>query len=53
LAKKIGDISTVGFNRTCSNERSGENKCSNGKPLTKSRVSLKKPIYHECGQEDE
>jgi len=32
LAKEAGDASAVGNNRACSNERSGENKCSDGMP---------------------
>jgi len=32
LAKKARDTSIVGSSRTCSNRRSGKNKCGNGAP---------------------
>jgi len=53
LAKEIGDTSTVDSHRTCSNRRSGENKCSNDKPSTEGRISLEKPIHHGYRQKDE
>jgi len=46
LAKKVGDAPTAGSNGTCSNGRSGENECGDGKPSTEGRVSSKKPIHH-------
>jgi len=49
LAKKAGNASTASSYRTCSNGRSRENKCSNGKtPTARGRVSLKEPICHGC-----
>jgi len=50
LTKKAGVASTVGFNRTCSNGRCGENKYSNGEtPTVRGRVSSKEPICYGCG----
>jgi len=48
LAKEAGDVSTAGFNRTCSNGRSRKNECSDGKSSIEDRVSSKKPIYYGC-----
>jgi len=49
LAKGAGNASTVGSYRTCSNRRSGKDKCGNGKtPIARSRVSSKKPISYGC-----
>jgi len=50
LAKEVGDTSTVGSYRTCSNGRSRKDKCSNGKtPTARGRVSSKKLIHYGCG----
>jgi len=38
LAKKAGDTSIAGSNRTCSNGRSGENNKGNGMPSIRGRV---------------
>jgi len=53
LAKEVGDTLTAGSNRTCSDGRSGENKCGDGEPSTEGRVSSKEPICHGYKQEDE
>jgi len=50
VANKIGNATTVGNNRACSNRESGENECSNGKtPIARGRASSKKPICDGCG----
>jgi len=51
LAKEVGDASTVGSYGTSSDGRYRENKCSDGDPLTESRVSSKELICYGCGQE--
>jgi len=52
LAKKTGDASTADSHRTCSNERSRENKCSNSKtPIVRGRAFSKEPICYGCRQE--
>ena len=48
LAKEAGDASTAGSHGTYSNEKCKEDECSDGKPLTESRVSFKEPIHHGC-----
>jgi len=48
LAKEAGDASTAGSHGTYSNEKCREDECSDGKPLTESRVSFKEPIHHGC-----
>jgi len=50
LTKKAGDTSAAGSYRTCSNGGSRKDKYDNGKPLTESMVSFKKPIHHGCEQ---
>jgi len=49
LAKKTGDILTMGSHGTCSNGRCGKNKCSYGDPSTEDRVFLKEPICYGYG----
>jgi len=51
LAKEAGDALIVGSNRICSNGRSRENKCGDGKLSTEGRVSSKEPTCYGCGQE--
>ena len=53
LAKEVGNASTTGSNRTCSNGRSREDKHSDGKPSIEGRIFLKEPICHECRQKRE
>jgi len=50
LAKKAEVVSTAGSNRTCSNGRSGKDKCGDGEtPTARCRVSSKEPICYGCG----
>ena len=49
LAKEAGDVSLAGSNSAYSNGRSGENKHSNGAPLTEGRVCSTQPICHGGG----
>ena len=50
MAKEAGDASTVDSYRTCSDGRSREDECSNGKtPTARGRVFLKELIRYGCG----
>jgi len=49
MAEEVRSTSTASLNRTCSNRRSRENKCSNGAPSTKSRGSSMKLICNRGG----
>jgi len=49
MAKKTGSSTTVDASRTCSNEESRENKCSNSVPHSESRVGTAQLICHEYG----
>ena len=49
LAKEAGVASTAGPNRTCSNGRSGKDKCGDSNLSTEGRVSSKEPICYGHG----
>jgi len=48
VAEKVGNVSSTGNNRACSDGESGENRGSNGASSTESRVCSKEPICHGC-----
>jgi len=53
LAKKAGNASIAGSYRTCSDGRSGKDKCGDGEtPTARDRVSSKESICHGYEQEE-
>ena len=46
LAKEVGDSSTVGSYKACSNERSKKNEHNNGMPKSVDRVYTMQPICY-------
>jgi len=49
VVEEVGNASSVGNNRTCSNGESREDRGSNGTSSTEGKVCSKKPIYHRHG----
>jgi len=49
MAEKARNASTKGSNRTCTNERSRENKCNNSMFSTEDKRGSMKPICNGCG----
>jgi len=53
IAKEVGNASTASDNRAYFNERSGENRGSNGMSLIEDRRDSMKPICYGCRQKGE